>query len=413
MSEKRRDNKGRILRDGELQRKDGMYEFRYTDLKGDRRSIYSWKLVETDKTPSGKRKRPPLRELEKEIQKDLDDGICTYDSRKKTVNDSYEDLMQLKITLKPTTLSGYEVLYKKHVRDTIGSRPIGSIRYSDIKKLYLDMIVGKNLSIGLVTTIHCILKQIFRMEIKNSLIRSDPTDGVLVEIKRTSSFKQPGKRKALTVSQQTNLMEFIRNSEGYSFWEPLFTLLLGTGMRIGEAAGLTWKDVDFENGLIRVRNNLQYCKVGENKFRFHVFTPKSDSGIRVIPMLDQVRDSLYREWLRQLHSQYCIHIVDGVYGFIFSTKQGRLISANSFTAVIKNIVRDFNKENPMSPLPHFSAHNLRHTFCTRLCEYETNLKVIQSVMGHSSINVTMDVYNDITSELKNDAFLKLNNKIVI
>ena len=75
MSEKRRDNKNRILRTGESQRKDGRYAYKYIDTFGKPQFVYSWKLVPTDKTPAGKRDDIALREKEKEIQKDLDDGI--------------------------------------------------------------------------------------------------------------------------------------------------------------------------------------------------------------------------------------------------------------------------------------------------------------------------------------------------
>ena len=67
MPEKRRDNKGRILRNGEVQRPDGMYMFRYTDLDGKRKTVYSWKLVETDKAPDGKRCVSALRDIERQV----------------------------------------------------------------------------------------------------------------------------------------------------------------------------------------------------------------------------------------------------------------------------------------------------------------------------------------------------------
>ena len=81
MSEKRRDNKGRLLRQGELQRSDGKYEYRYYDEKGERKSVYSWKLVDTDRIPSGKRCNESLRPMEKRIRRDLEDGIHTHEDR--------------------------------------------------------------------------------------------------------------------------------------------------------------------------------------------------------------------------------------------------------------------------------------------------------------------------------------------
>ena len=84
MSEKRRDNKGRILRTGESQRKDGRYAYKYIDAFGKQQFVYSWKLVATDKTPAGKRELPALRDKIKEISRDLEDGIDTI-GKKMTV----------------------------------------------------------------------------------------------------------------------------------------------------------------------------------------------------------------------------------------------------------------------------------------------------------------------------------------
>ncbi len=80
MSAKRKDSKGRNLRNGEVQRPDGMYMFRYTDQDGKRRAIYSWKLVSTDNAPEGKRYKAALRDMEKEVLRDIEDDIRTADA---------------------------------------------------------------------------------------------------------------------------------------------------------------------------------------------------------------------------------------------------------------------------------------------------------------------------------------------
>ena len=90
MSEKRRDSKGRVLRNGESQRSDGKYMFRYTDSTGERHTVYSWKLVSTDKLKEGQRDSQALRDMEKRILKDLDDSIKTRDAEHTTVDDLFE-----------------------------------------------------------------------------------------------------------------------------------------------------------------------------------------------------------------------------------------------------------------------------------------------------------------------------------
>ena len=115
-------------------------------------------------------------------------------------------------------------------------------------------------------------------------------------------------------------------------------------------------------------------------------------------------------------------VVDGYSGFVFLTRNGTVFNTISVYKATKYIVQAYNlaetkqaKEQNREPvlLPHFSAHNLRHTFCTRLCENETNLKVVQEIMGHSNIGITMDIYNEATREQKQKSFESLEGKLKI
>ena len=115
-------------------------------------------------------------------------------------------------------------------------------------------------------------------------------------------------------------------------------------------------------------------------------------------------------------------IVDGYSGFIFQNRYGEPLNAHCINRAIERISRDYNaeearlaQEQGREPelLPHFSAHNLRHTFCTRFCENETNLKVIQEIMGHADISTTMNIYNEATKEKKIESFANLEGKIKI
>lgn len=132
--EKRKDNKGRILRDGEYQKSDGRYEFRYLNHIGELKSVYSWRLVETDKTPNGKRKTDSLREIEKTIKRDLEDGIIVQ--KKLTLNKFWEDYIAQKRELKQSTATNYKYMYKKYVKNVIGDMNITTIKYSTMKKFF-------------------------------------------------------------------------------------------------------------------------------------------------------------------------------------------------------------------------------------------------------------------------------------
>lgn len=99
MSDRKRDNKGRLLRQGERQREDGRYEYRYKDIKGNTRSVYSWKLVDTDKAPFGKKCAESLRELEKQMRRDLEYG---------TLNSFFDSYIETKYELKQSTRTNYK-----------------------------------------------------------------------------------------------------------------------------------------------------------------------------------------------------------------------------------------------------------------------------------------------------------------
>lgn len=109
MSEKRRDNKGRILRTGESQRADGRYMYKYVNRAGETKVVYSWKLVATDRVPKGKRDDLSLREKEREIQRDLEDGIDTK-GKKMTLCELYAKKTAQRINVKKNTLAGRKYL---------------------------------------------------------------------------------------------------------------------------------------------------------------------------------------------------------------------------------------------------------------------------------------------------------------
>ena len=420
MSEKRRDSKNRILQNGESQRKDGKYEFKYVDVNGTRRSAYSWKLVATDKVPEGKRCELSLREMEKQIRRDLEDGISTHTANSITLNELFDTYMSTK-ELKQSTRTNYMYMYKNYVSDVIGKRRIGSIKYSDIKKFYNSLILEKKFKPNSMEIINTILHPVFTMAVRDGYIRTNPSDGVMAEIKKSHNWEKP-KRHALTEEQQAKFIDFVANSETYSHWLPLLTVFLGTGCRVGEIIGLTWDDCNFAEGIISINHNLIYRQQDDGKCEMHITTPKTESGKRIVPMFEAVRKALLQEKKQQMKQGFNSTIIDGYSGFIFTNRCGYVHNPQTINRAIKRIYTACNeqeveqaKKEHRQPIliPHFSVHNLRHTFCTRFCENETDLKIIQEIMGHSDITTTMNIYNEATKERKQESFARLEGKIKI
>lgn len=416
----RRDSKNRKLNQGEYQRSDGRYAYRYTDRDGKDRWIYSWRLTASDISPKGKSNGTCLRDLEIEIAKSL-----LEEPKKRpedaTLNDIFEEYMRLKIDVKEKTRMYYKGIWERHVKKILGERKVVDLRYSDIVKFFNYLIENQGLKLSSIKNTYTLIRPVFELAVKDEFIRKNPTDGVMKAIAKSRSIK-PEKRHPLTIPQQETFLKFLRDTPKYRRWFRLFIFLLGTGCRIGEARGLTWDDCDFKKGTIRIDKQLSFYRAdGEEKYKNHVSTTKTESGNRTIPMFSSVREVLLEEWRVQERSEVKSEVVDGVSGFIFRTKTGKCIDAANVDGAINRIISRYNaveeseaEKEDREPifLPHFSAHSLRHTFCTRMCENEPNLKVVQEIMGHADISTTMNIYNEATEEEKQVEFEKLDGKVI-
>lgn len=419
---KRTDNKGRILKDGESQRKDGTYRFNYTDAEGVRHDVYSKRLVPTDRLPPGCKEDLSLREKERKIIRDLEDGIKAPVENKATLNDLFWIYISNKPELKESTRTNYLYMYQKYVQNTLGKKKIASIKYSDVKAFYNKLIREMGFKPNSMEIIHTIIHPVFTLAVRDNYIRINPAAGAMADIKKSHNWEKP-KRHALTVREQETFISYMAQHKTYNHWLSLFTVLLGTGGRVGEITGLRWEDCDFEAGIIHINHNMVYRKFdGEEKAMFHIVTPKTSAGIRIIPMLSEVRKALQDEYERQKITGFNQSIVDGYTGFIFKNRYGDPLSAHNVNRAIDRICNEYNEEETILAdkegrepflIRHFSVHNLRHTFCTRFCENESNIKIIQEIMGHADIETTMNIYAEATEQKKKESFANLEGKIKI
>ena len=394
----RRLDKNRLtLRKGETQRKDGTYDFRWTSADGKRHSVYASTLEE-------------LREKEEAAIRDKQDGIKT-ETRRVTVNDVFELWCDLKRGLKDNTFQNYKYMYNMFVRPSFGKLRIASVKKSDVKRFYNTLADEKILTIATIDNVHTVLHQVFDLAVDDNYIRSNPTDHMLKELKQSHNFETE-KRKALTIAEQQLFVDFLKKHPQYNHWYPVFAVMLGTGMRVGEIVGLRWCDIDLEKGIISVNHTLVYYNHGDGKgCSFSINTPKTRAGERTIPMLDFVKEAFLLEKKYQEETGlHCKATVDCYTDFIFVNRFGDVQHQGTLNKAIRRIIRDCNDEvllrdedDPVL-LPKFSCHSLRHTFTTRLCESGVNVKVIQDVLGHADISTTMDIYVDVTKDMKQKEF---------
>lgn len=399
MSEKRKDSKGRILRTGESQRKDGKYEYKYVDVKGVRRSVYSWKLVDTDKVPAGKRCEESLRDIEKRIEEDIAAGVDTHLSGNITFEECANTYIRSK-NFKETTKINYE-RNAKVMRKFFGDLPIGEITDSILLISFRSM-VDEGYSPGTINNYYNFTKSVLAYAFDNGYTKQLPNKGLFKKV--FPSGWRSEKRKSLTKEEETAFLKFVHEAKSCQKWEPIIIFALGTGCRINEILGLQWDDCDFQNQLIHIRRGIQYISKKGNS-RLVISTTKTIKSNRVIPMIPSVMQTLLR--LKESGVKNTIS-VDGKSNFVFVSYSGTPIFRSSFDQALRRMRKEYNEiasKEGKPLLPIISPHVFRHTFCTRYCEVESNVKIIQEVMGHSRISTTLDIYTEVTENQKKDSLL--------
>ena len=378
MSEKRRDNKGRILRTGESQRADGRYMYKYVNRAGETKVVYSWKLVATDRVPKGKRDDLSLREKEREIQRDLEDGIDTK-GKKMTLCELYAKKTAQRINVKKNTLAGRKYLMDALKQDKLGSRSIDSIKPSDAKEWAVRM-KEKGYGFKTISNYKRSLKASFYMAIEDDYVRKNPFDFQLSEVIDDDSES----RQALSEEQEEKLLSFLQYDTVYQKYYDDVLILLKTGLRISELCGLTVQDLDFENHTLNIDHQLL-----RNQEGYYIETPKTKCGIRKVPMSEEAGKAFQRVLKHKKTGKGIV--IDGYRNFLFLNQKGMPMTACYYTSTLRNIVKKYNKYHD-EPLPKITPHILRHTFCTRLAQKNMNPKNLQYIMGHSSIMITLNLY---------------------
>lgn len=397
---KRRDSARVVLRTGEVQRANGSYHYCWTDKKGKRQYVYAKTLEE-------------LREKEKKIERDKADGIKA-EARYVTINDLFDLWIQIKRGVKNNTFENYKYMYNTFVRPNFGKSRIGTLKKSDVKRFYNYLADDRGLQAATIDNIHTVLHQVLDMAVDDDYIRANPSNNVLKELKQSHCF-QTEKRRGLTQPEQDLLLDFLRRNHTYSHWYPIFAVMLGTGLRVGEVTGLRWCDIDLEEGIIDVNHTLINYSHRDESYKtgcyFNVNTPKTKASVRQVPMLDFVKEAfLMEQEYQKLLGVKCKVTIDGYTDFIFVNRFGNAQHGGMLNKAIQRIIRDCNDEellkdeNATVLLPHFSCHSLRHTFTTRMCEAGVNVKVIQDTLGHQDISTTLNIYADVTRELKKSEF---------
>lgn len=367
LSEKRRDSKGRILKTGESQRKDGRYQFRFTDRLGNRHCVYDWTLE-------------GLRKQEDDIQRDMLDGI-DYAAGDITVVELAETSLRLRQgKLKKNTRRTYQNALSRIKTDSFCLRKIRDVKLSNAKNWFLEL-HESGLKRSTIGALQCVLRPAFAMAVEDDAIRKNPFDFSLASLIPNDAVE----RVALTPEQERDYLSFIEGYEHLGYNDDVI-ILLRTGLRVSELYGLTGKDVDFENMVIHI--NKQLCRDSVNKY--YIESPKSRQGTRDIPMTTEVSEA-FRRVIRNRRTPKVERVIDGCAGFLFLTKTGLPKVAIHLETFMGKMLRKYAEQYGKA-LPNITPHTLRHTFSTRMYNAGVDLKSLQYLMGHSKPDLTLGTY---------------------
>ncbi len=379
---KRKDTKGRVLKNGEYQEENGRYVFKYY-VDGKRYVIRSWKLVKSDKVPDGKRDGLCLRDMEKNIQFKLNEYV-KFEGANLTVFELVEKYDAQKLGIRKNTMVGHTTVRRYLEKDPFGKKKIETVRIIDAKQFMIQL-KEEGKSYSTLCSYRGVIRPAFRMAVDDELISRNPFDFPISDIMMNNAVK----RDALTNDEQKRFLKFVKEDSHFSKFYEGFYILIHTGMRISEFCGLTYKDVDFKRMTITISKQLQYH--GANNY--WIEKCKTKSGLRTIPI--SKNDIELMRCFKTLCSQARMRKnqpeVDGVKGFLYLSEAGKPLVAfqwaKKFEYAVLHHNRIYKKE-----LPKITPHICRHTYCSNMIKAGVNPKVVQYLMGHSSSEITLNIY---------------------
>lgn len=365
------DKRGRRLPKG-IRQRDGGFEGRVM-YQGKRYAVRGSTVTETQKQVTDLKYR-------------LEHGTFTENSRI-LLNQWVETWLKeyKKNTVKIGTYLNYQKSYNGMIRDKIGSRRISEIRGEHIQKLYNEW-VNEEYAVSTIKIAAAILNGCMEQAFINGMIERNPVK--LAKIPRQTERKG---RSAMTKEQQALFMEYAKSSYLYNF----FAVMLRTGLRNGEMRGLKYTDIDRKNKVLHVRRTLKYID-GQG---YQEDTPKTKTSMRDIPLTDDILQLLKAQrsfWGFKVESTDC---------YLFCNEQGEPLSRERVQAEIERIIKQIREAG--HEFERITPHVFRHTFATRAIEAGMPPQVLKTILGHSSLAMTMDLYSHVLPDTKADEMEKI------
>lgn len=236
-------------------------------------------------------------------------------------------------------------------------------------------------SYSAIHSVRGVLRPAFQMAVDDNILRKNPFEFMLVTVIVNDAVT----REAITRKEERTFLNFIKNDKHYCKYYDGMYIFFKTGMRISEFTGLTIKDIDMVNRTINIDHQLQ--KTGTEVY---IDTTKTYAGERVILMADDVYEC-FKRILKNRKPPKIEPIIDGYSGFLWFDKDEKPMVAMHWEKYFQHAVKKYNKIYKIQ-LPQITPHVCRHTYCSNMAKSGMNPKVLQYLMGHSDISVTLNTY---------------------
>ena len=381
----RKDSKGRNLRKGESQRKDGRYVYRYKDRDGSVRVLYSWRLDVKDKAPAGKEEPLSLREKIANLNSKIEDGIAVH--RKMTVRELVESYLDQKTGVRQNTRANYKFVLNIVKKERFGLLEIDEVKISDAKA-WLIKLQRDGRGYSTIHSVRGVVRPAFQMAMDDDLIRKNPFQFQL----STVVVNDSATRDALSRKQERQFLDFVKADAHFSRYYDGIYILFKTGLRISEFVGLTIGDIDLKNGYLNVERQLLRTR----DMRYMIEQPKTKAGNRRLPLSKDVM-SCFERIIRNRPKPKVEPMVDGKIGFLYLDKNGMPMVALHWEKYFEHICGKYNSIYRV-PMPNVTPHVCRHTYCSNMAKRGMNPKTLQYLMGHSDICVTLNTYTHLGFE---------------
>lgn len=303
-------------------------------------------------------------------------------------------------TCKASTLQTYRQTFEHYINPVLGRKKVTDIQPQMMQKIINDL-HKKGFSKSRINIVYVILCGMFEQAQRNRLILNNPANALVFPRFRKRTQND---RRVMTVEEQRIFLEYAKESSYFSF----YVMALSTGMRINEITALQWSDIDWTNKVIHVTGTLVYVRNGGGRYKD---SPKTESSRRDIPMLANVEELLKEIRKVQMENRLLLGAKwkeeTGLENLVFTYETGGALWDTGVRVDMGKIVDRIHAAG--IKFEAITPHTFRHTFATRGLEQGIPLKVMQSILGHSSLAMTADLYSHVLPNTKAEEMKKLES----